>query len=160
MIPHIGTVIVCTVGMSLSVVAAPSLNKVLSPGRPAVAGEGSQSMRSVSVPASAHLDLRLPEHDSMAAAARNGVEHAWLGGASELHGAMNRAGDARAADVENSFRPLGAEIGARPAVRSMVEHFHREGLPVARLWENHSALVSLGLNGKGKPGLWLVQKTH
>ena len=37
---------------------------------------------------------------------------------------------------------------------------HREGLPVARLWENHSALVSLGLNSKGKPGLWLVQKTH
>jgi hypothetical protein len=35
-----------------------------------------------------------------------------------------------------------------------------EGLPLARLWENHSALISLGLNPKGKPGLWLVQKTH
>ena len=37
---------------------------------------------------------------------------------------------------------------------------HREGLPVARLWENKSALVSIGLNQKGKPGLWLIQKTH
>ena len=43
---------------------------------------------------------------------------------------------------------------------SFVRGLHREGLPVARLWENHSALVSLGLNAKGKPGLWLVQKTH
>jgi hypothetical protein len=37
---------------------------------------------------------------------------------------------------------------------------HREGLPAARLWENKSALVSLGLNQRGKPGLWLIQKTH
>lgn len=37
---------------------------------------------------------------------------------------------------------------------------HREGLPVARLWETKSALVSLGLNQKGKPGLWLTQKVH
>jgi hypothetical protein len=36
----------------------------------------------------------------------------------------------------------------------------REGLPVARLWENHSALVSLGLNQRGKPGLWIIQKMH
>lgn len=34
----------------------------------------------------------------------------------------------------------------------------REGLPVARLWEGKSALVSLGLNQRGKPGLWIVQK--
>jgi hypothetical protein len=37
---------------------------------------------------------------------------------------------------------------------------HKEGLPVARLWETKSALVSVGLNPKGKPGLWLIQKTH
>ena len=37
---------------------------------------------------------------------------------------------------------------------------HKEGLPVARLWETHSALLSIGLNPKGKPGLWLIQKTH
>jgi hypothetical protein len=58
---------------------------------------------------------------------------------------------------------LGADAGeARVMSRaeSFARRFHREGLPVARLWENHSALLSLGLNAKGKPGLWLVQKTH
>ena len=38
------------------------------------------------------------------------------------------------------------------------QHVRREGLPLARLWENKSALLSLGLNKKGKPGLWIVQK--
>jgi hypothetical protein len=45
-------------------------------------------------------------------------------------------------------------------VEELVLHFHREGLPLARLWENKTALVSLGLNPKGKPGLWITQKTH
>jgi hypothetical protein len=51
------------------------------------------------------------------------------------------------------FRTMGgAEEFARRA--------HREGLPVARLWENKSALLSLGLNQRGKPGLWIIQKIH
>jgi hypothetical protein len=45
-------------------------------------------------------------------------------------------------------------------MEELARRIHREGLPVARLWENKSALVSLGLNQKGKPGLWLVQKIH
>jgi hypothetical protein len=45
-------------------------------------------------------------------------------------------------------------------VEELALRFHREGLPIARLWENKSALVSLGLNQKGKPGLWFVQKTR
>jgi hypothetical protein len=45
-------------------------------------------------------------------------------------------------------------------VEELALRFHREGLPIARLWENKSALVSLGLNQKGKPGLWIVQKTR
>jgi hypothetical protein len=45
-------------------------------------------------------------------------------------------------------------------VEELALRFHREGLPLARLWETKSALVSLGLNPKGKPGLWLTQKTH
>jgi hypothetical protein len=56
------------------------------------------------------------------------------------------------------------QLGAQGRVPSRAEEFarrvHREGLPVARLWENKSALVSLGLNQRGKPGLWLSQKTH
>jgi hypothetical protein len=45
-------------------------------------------------------------------------------------------------------------------VEQLALRFHREGLPIARLWENKSALVSLGLNQKGKPGLWIIQKTR
>jgi len=58
---------------------------------------------------------------------------------------------------------LGANV-TQSRIPSRAEEFarrvHREGLPVARLWENKSARVSLGLNEKGKPGLWLSQKIH
>jgi hypothetical protein len=55
--------------------------------------------------------------------------------------------------VGPSFQTMSsAEIFAR--------RVHREGLPVARLWESKSALVSIGLNQRGKPGLWLTQKIH
>jgi hypothetical protein len=64
---------------------------------------------------------------------------------------------------DSTLPALGAEAG-ETRMMSRAEAFarriHREGLPLARLWENHSALVSLGLNAKGKPGLWLVQKTR
>jgi hypothetical protein len=43
-------------------------------------------------------------------------------------------------------------------MEELLRRVHREGLPVARLWENKSALVSLGLNQRGKPGLWIIQK--
>lgn len=42
----------------------------------------------------------------------------------------------------------------------LARRIHREGLPVARLWESKSALLSFGLNQRGKPGLWLTQKIH
>jgi hypothetical protein len=60
-----------------------------------------------------------------------------------------------------------ASLGAammpeRPNNRTeaFIQRFHREGLPLARLWQGHAAVVSLGLNPKGKPGLWLVKQTH
>jgi hypothetical protein len=54
----------------------------------------------------------------------------------------------------------GVEAPSRGNAEEFVQRTRREGLPVARLWENKSALVHLGLNQKGKPGLWLVQKFH
>ena len=45
-------------------------------------------------------------------------------------------------------------------MEELVQRAHREGVPVARLWENKSALLHLGLNQRGKPGLWLIQKIH
>jgi len=56
---------------------------------------------------------------------------------------------------------LGADgMHARPTIQDLVQKVHREGLPVARLFETKSALLHLGLSPRGKPGLWLVQKTH
>jgi hypothetical protein len=49
---------------------------------------------------------------------------------------------------------------SQSTVQDFARRVHREGLPVARLFESNSALVHLGLSPKGKPGLWLVQKTH
>jgi hypothetical protein len=52
---------------------------------------------------------------------------------------------------------MGADTAVPVRIPSRAEEFarrvQREGLPLARLWENKSALVSLGLNKKGKPGL-------
>src|ERR1700733_7226339 len=49
--------------------------------------------------------------------------------------------------------PNGLSLGAdawqdKPSARlaDLARRVHREGLPVARLWENHAALLSLGLN--------------
>jgi hypothetical protein len=53
-----------------------------------------------------------------------------------------------------------AQTPSRGRAQELVSRVRREGLPVARLWQNNSALVSLGLNQKGKPGLWLIQKIH
>jgi hypothetical protein len=69
-----------------------------------------------------------------------------------------RAAGEAAAPTEATEAPEFHFQGSR--VKQLAERFHREGLPVARLWETHSALLSLGLNQRGKPGLWLIQKTH
>ena len=61
---------------------------------------------------------------------------------------------------ESSLPSLGMQTRAPNRLEEFARRVHREGLPVARLWENKSALVSLGLSPKGKPGLWLVQKMH
>ena len=98
-----------------------------------------------------HLDLRPPSMHAPGDFAAASVDRpSW--------------GRPRAPGSRDSNLPtLGAEAGEARAMsraESLVRRFHREGLPVARLWENHSALLSLGLNAKGKPGLWLVQKTR
>jgi hypothetical protein len=58
-----------------------------------------------------------------------------------------------AAALEQPELPSLGTAGARARIPGRLEEFarrvHREGLPVARLWENNSALVSLGLNQKG-----------
>jgi hypothetical protein len=62
-------------------------------------------------------------------------------------------------DEERTLGPDEPQLKVSGGMQEFARRFHREGLPVARLWEGHSALVSLGLNQRGKPGLWLIQKT-
>lgn len=96
-----------------------------------------------------HLDL----HPSLAALSAESKSTAFPSPRRQFSGSLERL----------DLPSLGTE-GAQERVPSRVEEFarrvHREGLPVARLWENKSALVSLGLNQKGKPGLWVIQKIH
>jgi hypothetical protein len=98
-----------------------------------------------------HLDLRPPSPRELDSFAAVSADHpSW---------ARPRTPENR----DSNLPALGADAGETRVMgraESFVRRFHREGLPVARLWETHSALLSLGLNGKGKPGLWLVQKTH
>jgi len=69
--------------------------------------------------------------------------------------------DAGRRGLQEDVPSLGSDV---PAMRTMsraqemAHRFRREGLPVARLFESRSALVSLGLNQRGKPGIWLIQK--
>lgn len=41
---------------------------------------------------------------------------------------------------------------------SWLHRARREGVPILRLWNSKSASLSIGLNQKGKPGVWLIQK--
>jgi hypothetical protein len=113
-------------------------------------------------PSANQLDLRTPRQSSqvtlqggVAAPALvpfpTAIHHLYLGRA-DL-GSDDRVHPSALGIGEQNFRAMSqAEIFAR--------RIHREGLPVARLWESKSALISIGLNRKGKPGLWLTQKVQ
>ena len=110
----------------------------------AVAQNFSQTFSSLS----AHLDLRPPARLALSedkpAAFPSAIIHRQFG-----------------ATEQTIQMPSGASIARiRPPIEEMARRIQHEGLPLARLWENQSALVHIGLNPHGKPGLWLVQKVH
>jgi hypothetical protein len=97
-----------------------------------------------------HLDLRPPSHAMESSAPEKSPG---------TFPSMAHRQNAAQQPVE--LPTMGSEgIHARPTLQEFVQRVHREGLPVARLFETKSALVHLGLSPRGKPGLWLVQKTH
>ena len=111
------------------------------------------SARKIQPPAQ-QLDLRAPSHaldfsDKTSAsfpsmAAPSSMAHRSLGSQEQVRLPFLRP---------DSVRP-------RPSIQEFARQVHREGLPVARLFETKSALLHVGLSPKGKPGLWLVQKTR
>jgi hypothetical protein len=97
-----------------------------------------------------HLDLRAPSHT---------VEPGTTFAKSPAFPSMTHRQNSAQEPVELPL--LGSDgMHARPTLQEFVQKVHREGLPVARLFETKSALLHLGLSPRGKPGLWLVQKTH
>lgn len=99
-----------------------------------------------------HLDLRAPFHGLEAGGVAGRLSNAFP---SMAHRQKNLSQE----PVEHPL--LGSEsIHARSTVQDFVQKVRREGLPVARLFETKSALLHLGLSPRGKPGLWLVQKTQ
>jgi hypothetical protein len=55
---------------------------------------------------------------------------------------------------------LGNTTLTQNTMQDLARRVRHEGLPIARIFEGKSSLVHVGFNQKGKPGLWLVQKTH
>jgi hypothetical protein len=118
-------------------------------------------LRATAAAAAAHtlsrLDLRAPESEHMSSPGAQATSEA------PAFPSMRRAGEySSPTRLQDDLPSLGDRGG--PAVRipsraeQMAQRFRREGLPVARLFESRSALVSLGLNQRGKPGIWLIQK--
>ncbi len=100
----------------------------------------------------AHLDLRLPINYSAATIDPPENAHSPASSFRLAYSDMNER--ILAADLHTDDRSF--RMASRPAI--FVSRVRREGLPFARLWESKSALLSIGLNRNGKPGLWLTQK--
>jgi len=135
-----------------SAIAAPPLEKVT-----AALGHVSKG-NSTAMKPPGRLDLRVPSdqtagNEAVAEPVSAPASHApashWLF-ASEPPRA-----DARA------FSPPAAESGhIMSPMQTMMHNYRQEGLPVAKLFQSNQSLVHLGLNPKGKPGLWIIHKLH
>jgi hypothetical protein len=125
--------------------APPGASQQPAQSHPTLAQNISQNLSSIS----ARLDLRAPARlaldEQKPAAFPSAIIHRQFG----------------ATEQTTQLPALGASNARiRPPIEELARHIQHEGLPIARLWENQSALVHLGLNQRGKPGLWLVQKVH
>lgn len=126
---------------------------------PALGAPPASPVRSASVTPPPRLDLRLPAAGDMAtfkATANQGLPERFPRGEAFTDrvpvGAEHRA--FQVVDDRPNTPPLLARA------EGMAQRFRREGLPVAKLWENRAAFISVGLSPRGKPGIWLIQKTH
>jgi hypothetical protein len=110
--------------------------------------QGQPRLQNLTQPLGQHLDLRAPVPAANAAEKSSAFP-------SMPH--MHRLGSRE----EVQPPALGLDtMRSRPVVQDFVRRVQHEGLPVARLFESKTALLHLGLNPKGKPGLWLVQKVR
>jgi hypothetical protein len=133
------------VAWNAALAAPPGVSPASPQAHPTAVQNLSQNVSSLA----AHLDLRLPARltlgEEKTSSFPSAISHRQFG----------------ATEQSTQMTNAGAGNGRiRPPIEEMARRIQHEGLPVARLWENQSALVHLGLNPHGKPGLWLVQKVH
>src|SRR5450631_1978813 len=118
----------------------------------------------------APLDLRPPRDSAVPA------DHSGAGAlASEPFPSANHrvelgkkdlGGEDRRAEEGMRPSPFGADemsvqkMSQGQIVAERIQHVHREGLPIARLRASQSAALSIGLNQRGKPGVWFTQRMH
>jgi hypothetical protein len=126
------------------------LNSALAAPPPQVR-QGQPRLQNQTQPLGQHMDLRAP---------LPAVEAAGAAEKSSAFPSMSRM--RRLGSPEQVQAPaLGLDtMRSRPGVQEFVRRVQHEGLPVARLFESKTALLHLGLNPRGKPGLWLVQKVR
>jgi hypothetical protein len=101
------------------------------------------------------LDLRPPMDYSSAPGDAPDRAHSPAFG---LHRADSSPGEGRTPSPPLVTDDPNFRMMSRSAI--FLGRLRREGIPFARLWESKSALLSIGLNRKGKPGIWLTQKTR
>jgi hypothetical protein len=121
------------------------------------------SLRSSADPrslASLKLDLRAPANVPTPESAGERPASAIESQSASTPSARRPGEDWVRARLQEDLPSLGTDAAVHPSSRAqqLAQRFRREGLPVARLFESRSALVSLGLNQRGKPGIWLIQK--
>jgi len=105
----------------------------------------------------AHLDLRPPINYPPASTPAGTRELASAPSPFPIRG-MDLEKNERILSPALNIDGTNFRVMSKPAI--FVDRVRREGLPFARLWESRSALLSIGLSPKGKPGLWLTQKVR
>jgi len=109
--------------------------------------------------APAPLDLRVP-HDPFVAETRAGpggfAFRSVSSGSPYLLRGLAGTG-ANDHDTRSGFDIREADFRVASPVERLVGRVRREGLPIARLWKSESALLSIGLNQRGKPGVWFTK---
>lgn len=165
---------VCTLGLLNSAFAFPPFGRGIA-SHPTTEAAHPASLIGKSVVRSAPmstpaLDLRAPKEQAPQAAREGAGALASASFPSPIHhseiGMTDPGIGDRSADVRTRPAALGAdamsiqEMSQGQIIAQRIQHMRREGLPVARLWESPSAALSIGLNQRGKPGLWFTQRMH
>jgi len=139
---------------TLALCAAASFNTAFAaPPARTSGGHGILTVGATSAP-TPHLDLR-PPSDAFDSVTKDTARFPSSLHRQSLNAFQQTAGQASPLQI------LGSESSTTRTPGRLEEfagRVRREGLPIARLWQNKSSVLSLGLNQRGKPGLWFVQQ--